>query len=196
MTAAAPPGRILVVCTGNICRSPYIALVLQRALDSRWGSGAIEVTSAGIPGLQGVPMDDRAAARVRATGADPTGHRARRLTAQMVDGADLVLTAERHHRAKVALLCPPALRRSFAYLDFADLGSGVRPEALPQTHEPAQWLREVVETVTAQRGVRLPLTERDSAIADPYGLDDEDFDLMARQIDAATPEVVRLLTGR
>ncbi|WP_446740540.1 arsenate reductase/protein-tyrosine-phosphatase family protein [Ornithinimicrobium sp. CNJ-824] len=44
-------GRILVVCTGNVCRSPLVERLLQQGLDERWGPGAFEVRSAGTGAL-------------------------------------------------------------------------------------------------------------------------------------------------
>jgi protein-tyrosine phosphatase len=46
---------IVVVCYGNICRSPMGAVLLQRALDERLGEGEILVTSAGIGADDGRP---------------------------------------------------------------------------------------------------------------------------------------------
>jgi len=47
--------RVLVICTGNICRSPMGEALLQRALDERLGEGTILVTSAGIGADDGRP---------------------------------------------------------------------------------------------------------------------------------------------
>ena len=54
-----------MVCTGNVCRSPFLQLALQRELDARRPDGAagITVTSAGTGALAGQPMDERAAAQ-------------------------------------------------------------------------------------------------------------------------------------
>lgn len=61
-------GSVLVVCTGNVCRSPFLQLALQRELDAHRPDGAvgITVTSAGTGALAGQPMDERAAAQATA----------------------------------------------------------------------------------------------------------------------------------
>jgi len=46
---------IVVVCYGNICRSPMGEVLLQRGLDERLGEGAVLVTSAGIGADDGRP---------------------------------------------------------------------------------------------------------------------------------------------
>src|SRR6186713_2624189 len=123
--------RILIVCTGNICRSPFIERLLQRQLDERRRTigaatdGAIAVRSAGTGGLTGWAMDERPAAQLVAHGGDPAGFSARELTPGLIAESDLVLTATRAHRGKVAVMHPKALRRVFTFRDFADLVEGI-----------------------------------------------------------------------
>ena len=74
--------RILTVCTGNICRSPYAALLLREGL--QWARpGAFEVTSAGTHALVGRPMDEASAALLAAKGLADDDFRARLLTHQL-----------------------------------------------------------------------------------------------------------------
>jgi protein-tyrosine-phosphatase len=91
---------ILLVCTGNICRSPLAAALLQRALAQR-GMEAVEVTSAGTGAWDGAPVSEGAYLVGLERGLDLSGHRARLLTRELVEGADLILTMARHHRARV-----------------------------------------------------------------------------------------------
>ena len=53
----ASAARVLTVCTGNICRSPFIERALQAELDRSWGPGVVEVTSAGTGAMVGEPMN-------------------------------------------------------------------------------------------------------------------------------------------
>jgi protein-tyrosine-phosphatase len=92
--------RILLVCTGNICRSPLAAALLERALKDR-GLDAIEVNSAGTGAWEGAPVSEGAYLVGLERGLDLSGHRARLLSREMVEAADLVLTMARHHRARV-----------------------------------------------------------------------------------------------
>ena len=152
---------VLVVCTGNICRSPLLERILQSALDDRWGSGAVSVRSAGTMGLQGSAMDERARAQLGLFGGDGAGFVARRLTPAMVAGADLVLTATREHRALVAQAHPRALRYAFTYRDFADLSAHLEETDLPTAADGPTWVRDITATVAACRGRRatLPLAD-------------------------------------
>src|SRR5437879_13541807 len=92
--------QILLVCTGNICRSPLAAALLQRALAQR-GINDLEVSSAGTGAWDGAPVSEGAYLVGLERGLDLSSHRARLLTRELVDSADLILTMARHHRARV-----------------------------------------------------------------------------------------------
>jgi len=92
--------QILLVCTGNICRSPLAAALLERALAERAIEG-IDISSAGTGAWDGAPVSEGAYLVGLERGLDLSGHRARLLTRELVQAADLVLTMARHHRARV-----------------------------------------------------------------------------------------------
>src|SRR5213076_938070 len=92
--------KILLVCTGNICRSPLAAALLQRALTER-GVEGMDVSSAGTGAWDGAPVSEGAYLVGLERGLDLSAHRARLLTRELVDQADLILTMARHHRARV-----------------------------------------------------------------------------------------------
>src|SRR3989449_8454626 len=92
--------RILLVCTGNICRSPLAEALLRRALEERSVAG-VSVTSAGTGAWDGAPASEGAYLVGLERGLDLSGHRARLLTRELVEEADLILTMARHHRARV-----------------------------------------------------------------------------------------------
>src|SRR2546430_12784605 len=83
--------RILLVCTGNICRSPLASALLERALLER-GIEGIAVGSAGTGAWDGAPVSEGAYLVGLERGLDLSGHRARLLPREPVDGADLILT--------------------------------------------------------------------------------------------------------
>ena len=114
MSTPGRPFRVLYVCTGNICRSAVAERLLRRDLAARLGSRSelVQVESAGVRGLVGEPIDADSAAALTALGGNPDGFAARRLDAELVQGADLVITANRKHRANVVRLDPSAARRT------------------------------------------------------------------------------------
>src|SRR5438094_9980874 len=90
---------VLFVCTGNICRSPLAGALLERALKER--GLEVSVTSAGTGAWDGAPVSEGAYLVGLERGLDLSSHRARLLTRELVEEADLILTMARHHRARV-----------------------------------------------------------------------------------------------
>src|SRR2546426_10509174 len=90
---------VLFVCTGNICRSPLAASLLERALKER--GLEVAVSSAGTGAWDGTPASEGAYLVGLEQGLDLSGHRARLLTRDLVEQSDLILTMARHHRARV-----------------------------------------------------------------------------------------------
>ena len=190
--------RILIVCTGNICRSPFIDRLLQHRLDDRRpeSAGGILVHSAGTGALTGSAMDQRAAAQLVAYGGDPSGFRARDLTPELIAGSDLVLTATRAHRGTVSAMTPKVLRKVFTFRDFADLVAGVDGLSARDTRmEPRAWVRQVTEDAAASRGINPPLAPAQADIVDPFRREDEVFATMAQQVVGSMPAIVRALVG-
>ncbi|WP_243038979.1 low molecular weight protein-tyrosine-phosphatase [Dyella sedimenti] len=96
--------RILIVCVGNICRSPTAECLFRHYLS---GSGA-RIESAGLGALVGKPMDATALAVLRDHGVDGSAHRARQATSGLLREADLVLAMEREHVAQLMRMAPEA----------------------------------------------------------------------------------------
>lgn len=103
---------VLIVCTGNTCRSPLAAALLERRLAAE-GPDGITVASAGTGAMDGAPASEGAYLVALEAGLDLSTHRARLLTPELVREADLILTMSRTHlkrveelggAAKVALL--------------------------------------------------------------------------------------------
>jgi protein-tyrosine phosphatase len=101
---------VLVVCIGNICRSPTAEFLFRQKLVNR---NNIHVSSAGLGALVGRPMDDHAIQILREHGIDAATHRARQLDQKMLREADLVLAMERRHLNAAARLAPEASGKMF-----------------------------------------------------------------------------------
>jgi protein-tyrosine phosphatase len=72
---------------------------------------ALDVRSAGLAALVGRPADPMAVALLAERGIDLSAHRARQLTAELVEGVDLVLVMEKRHVPDVEALTPAARGR-------------------------------------------------------------------------------------
>ena len=86
---------VLVVCVGNICRSPLGEAVLARALPG------LRLSSAGLAAVVGQGADADAARAAAEVGLDLSGHVARQLTAGIGAAQDLILVMEPGHRAEI-----------------------------------------------------------------------------------------------
>lgn len=91
---------VLMVCTGNICRSP-IAAALMRAELERHQMEGISVSSAGTGAWDGTPASEGAYLVSLEHEVDLSGHRAQLLTRDVVENADLIFTMARHQRSRV-----------------------------------------------------------------------------------------------
>ena len=97
--------RVLMVCTGNICRSTMAHQVLDEAVAAGGLSGAVRVDSAGVSDEEhGNPIDPRAARVLRAHGHGVPDHRARQVRADELADWDLVLAMTSSHYAALSRL--------------------------------------------------------------------------------------------
>ncbi|MGI2030025.1 low molecular weight protein-tyrosine-phosphatase [Endozoicomonas acroporae] len=97
---------LLIVCVGNICRSPTAEYLLKKQLQEK--GSAIAVESAGIAALVDKPASPTAVTMAAATGVDMTPHRARQLTKDMIRNHDLILVMEQGHIKAVEAMAPEA----------------------------------------------------------------------------------------
>lgn len=144
--------RVLFVCTANICRSAY-AHVRGRAMLG--DDSGVRIDSAGTWGFDASPMDDEMAGQLSGRGIDPSTFRSRRLTPDLVAGADVILTAASEHRAFIVEDWPGAFRKTFTLGQFA---TGVGQV------DPALRGHALIEAV---RDSRVPAL-RAQDVADPY----------------------------
>jgi sulfate adenylyltransferase len=145
--------KVLFVCTANICRSPYAEVVARRMAGP---SSSLQFGSAGVRATDGNPMDPPMAAEAAGRGALVDGFRSTRLTHQLIDAADLILTAESAHRRWILEERPIALQKAFS------LGQFARGLAVAEPG-PADTL---LERVRSRAATALPGDD----VADPYGL--------------------------
>jgi protein-tyrosine phosphatase len=179
---------VLVVCTGNICRSPLAAQLLNVRLNPLADAPLFRISSSGTAALEGAQMTPEAESWSRRLGGNPTGHRARRFQPEQADAADLVLAVTRGHRARVVAEVPDAVARSFTLVEFARLLSALRTSGYPVGAglESAEAFVELVDAARRGRGSAPPPYPADlDDIVDPYRRSGAVYERAALGIDAA-----------
>jgi protein-tyrosine phosphatase len=116
--------KILLVCSGNTCRSPLAAVMLRDKLSRIPALATVEVSSAGVSAWDGAPASEGSFLIAIERGLDLSAHRARLLTSAHVHEADLVLTMSPVHARRVVALGAPD--KVYAIADFAGNPGGVR----------------------------------------------------------------------
>ncbi|MEU5844168.1 protein tyrosine phosphatase [Rhodococcus sp. NPDC047139] len=168
--------RILYVCTGNICRSPT-AERLTSAYAEEAGRDDLFAHSAGTRAMVGYGMEPTAALVLQQLGGDPDGFAARRITPQLAEDSDLVITMSERQRAKVMQLAPRRMRVTFTLREAARV-------------QDISGARSVAELATARAQLSAPGPED---IVDPIGRDEETFVAVGSEIaDLLLPLLARL----
>lgn len=162
---------VLMVCSGNTCRSPMAMVLLGHHL-AELGVEA-RVHSAGTLGWGG-PATENSVAVMAERGLDLSGHESRRLDAGLVIGADLVLGMTRDHVTGVLIHDPTAVDRTFVIGEVVRLGmqAGIRRA----DQSPRRW----TDAVAAKRPEGRRSGRVGDEIADPVG---EPLDVYRRTAD-------------
>src|ERR1043166_2481927 len=95
--------KVLLVCTGNTCRSP-LAEAIARKISIERGLHDVEALSAGTSAHDGSPASDGALLVAMERGMDLSAHRAQTLSRDLVRDADLVLAMGPHHLERIEAL--------------------------------------------------------------------------------------------
>lgn len=115
---------VLMLCTGNVCRSPIAAALLSRRLAVLGKS--VTVRSAGTA-QQGYPPPPEVVSVMDGYSVDLASHRSRMVTASDIAGADLVLGMAREHVRHAVVTAPDAWPRVFTIRELVRRGEKVGP---------------------------------------------------------------------
>ncbi len=109
---------VLVVCVGNICRSPLGERLLQDKVPE------LNVSSAGIGALVGKPADATASEVAAEHEISLDGHSARQASAEILIAAELILVMESGHKSAISQIAPQVSGRVML-ADHWSSGAGV-----------------------------------------------------------------------
>ncbi|WFE94485.1 phosphotyrosine protein phosphatase [Micromonospora sp. WMMD987] len=198
-----PPFTVLHVCMGNICRSPMAERLLVLAVRERLGRLGVDPAgsdallhshSAGTGGWHaGEEMNPPAARQVLSRGGDVEGFAARKLRSDLIDAADLVLTATADQQEYVVALRPDAASRTFVLGEFGRLLGVLDTAALPPARAvpEAVYARGVALVAAADAARQGAAAVHSDDLDDPWGRGDQCFSRVADEIE----ETVHPLTS-
>jgi len=184
---------LLVLCTGNICRSPMAEGFLRNALETRFGVGAPRVASAGTQGWEGSGAQPES---VRAAGEreiDIADHVARRLTRSQISGADLILTMAGEHRDAVVAIDPAAAARTFTLKELVRILDALAPSESAADPDAIFGRIAAADSLRREGFIGNP---RDEDVADPLGQSQDTYRAIAWELDGWIHRLVDGLYGK
>jgi protein-tyrosine-phosphatase len=113
------PGHILIVCTGNICRSPMAQGLLAHALSAQPEPlRSLKVISAGVAAHTGEPISENAVVALRKVGIDASHLRSQGLTQKLLDDALVVFGMTESHRDIIRSRARPVPEHLYLFREF------------------------------------------------------------------------------
>lgn len=146
---------VLVVCTGNSCRSPLAAAILSQLMQGL----PVLVSSAGTAAPAGAPVCSLTLETAARFGLVDLSTRARQVTSEMCRSSDLILVMERHHRDELVRLEPAAAGRIRMLLGYPDECGEEVPDPIGKPREfyemVAAMMRPALERIAGDIRARL-----------------------------------------
>jgi len=179
---------ILLVCTGNVCRSPAAEFLLAQRLGP--AAAAFSVRSAGTKAVAGAPIDPRMGARLRRRGIDTAHFTSSPLDVAMLEWADLILTASTNNRADVIRLRPSTVGKTLSLRQLARYA----PFILQSGQGPAEIADRIPWILSTVPMARAQAPKEDDSIADPRGKSLRRYATALDEVDRACASIAPLLS--
>lgn len=128
---------VLVVCTGNICRSPLAEVILRDMLPD------IKIDSAGVEATAGQSAERSAVQFAQSNGLSLAGHKSTRFTAIIGHQYDLILVMEYSHVEKISHIAPE-VRGKTMYLGHW-LGKKEIPDPYGKSQESVEYVYQLIK---------------------------------------------------
>ncbi|GAA4777207.1 arsenate reductase/protein-tyrosine-phosphatase family protein [Microbacterium gilvum] len=169
----AGPFRVLLLCTGNLCRSRIAESLLAHRLGAVVDAGSLIVESAGTRPASGVSQPGAVREEIERLGGAIDDAPPRGLDDVVLAQVDLVLTMTRGQRTAAVRRAPRLVRRAFTLPEYAHLVASLAERPPAQWHPgggDAEVLRRMTEAAARRRGAVAPSPDAAAIeIADPFG---------------------------
>jgi len=134
---------ILVVCAGNICRSPTGEYLLKDKLHGSKSNSQIKVSSAGLTALVGKGAEATATSIALTNNIDMSAHKGRQLSSVLIAENDLILVMEERHLSDLLGQYPQARGKTFLlgkWIDDTEI-----PDPYRQSHEAFEHVYNLID---------------------------------------------------
>lgn len=134
---------ILVVCAGNICRSPTGEYLLKDKLKAKSNDSQVKVSSAGLTALVDKGAESTASSIALTNNIDMSPHKAKQLSSALIAENDLILVMEERHLTDLLGQYPQARGKTFLlgkWLDNTEV-----PDPYRQSHEAFEHVYQLLD---------------------------------------------------
>ena len=136
--------KVLLVCTGNVCRSPMAEGLLRHMLRGR---DDIQIVSAGLGALDGLHVTDVAAEVLAELGIDISSHLSQSLNSDLVQQADFIFVMTRQHQDALQTLFPFAAEKTFLLREFEESSAAENKDITDPIGQPIEVYRRIRDEI-------------------------------------------------